>query len=789
MRGWVCAALLCGVATGASGQQTGRTYTADDYARAERFMNYNVDPLVYHTVDHPAWLADGRFWYRDAGPDGVTFRLVDPAKGSSSTAFDQARMATALNDGIRAGRLHLPVVATIDAGHLPIEDLAFEQEDRAVVVTISGRRVRCELGSKTECGGGEEPEASRPKEPYDMSPDGKQAAFIRGSNLWVHDIASGKETQLTTDGLPDFGYATDNAGWRHSANPMLVWSPDSKKIATFRLDLRSVGRMAVVGTAAGHAQIEAWRYPLAGDAEVAMLERVVVDVSAAEVIRLKTPPDFHRGTLCDDIACTEGHGWDDVQWSEDSARLAYVSVSRDHKREWVRVADAATGEVREIFTESSPTYLESGVTEGVNGGPKVCWRYLSRSNEVLWYSQRDEWGQLYLYDATTGQLKRQVTQGTGNITDVLHVDEAARSVYVSAVGKEAGWDPYYAAMYRVNLEDGSMRLLTPQQAEHMVSASRDGRFFLDVASTPSTPQVGRVLDAEGHVVVTLPPQDIGKLKAFGWAPPEQITVKARDGKTDLYGLLFKPTRFDAAAHYPIVDMVYPGPQTGSCGSRTFSASHKDMQALAELGFAVVCLDGMGTPLRSKSFHDALYGNMADNTIPDQVAGIRELARRCAWMDVGRVGIYGHSGGGAATAAAMFHFPEFFKVGISESGNHDNRVYEDDWGEKWQGLLVRNPDGTTNYDSQANQLAAKNLQGHLLLMHGTIDDNVPPSNTMLVVRALMDANKDFDLLMVPNAAHAYGVYARYVARRRWDYFVRYLSGGIPPVEFKMKRAVE
>jgi dipeptidyl aminopeptidase/acylaminoacyl peptidase len=284
-------------------------------------------------------------------------------------------------------------------------------------------------------------------------------------------------------------------------------------------------------------------------------------------------------------------------------------------------------------------------------------------------------------------------------------------------------------------------------------------------------------------------QDISKLRAAGWQPLTPITVKARDGKTDLYGFIFKPANFDPAKKYPIIDHVYPGPQTGSCGSRSFFAAHGDRQALAELGFIVVCIDGMGTPDRSKSFHDALFGDMADNTIPDQVAGIKQLAAKYPWIDAERVGIYGHSGGGAAAAAAMFHAPDFFKVGVSESGNHDNRVYEDDWAEKWIGLLKRNPDGTTNYDSQANQNFAKDLKGHLLLVHGTMDANVPPNNTLLVVDALIKANKDFDLLMIPNAGHGYGAAAPYVVRRRWDYFVRYLAGGVPPLEYKMKPLAE
>jgi dipeptidyl aminopeptidase/acylaminoacyl peptidase len=233
-----------------------------------------------------------------------------------------------------------------------------------------------------------------------------------------------------------------------------------------------------------------------------------------------------------------------------------------------------------------------------------------------------------------------------------------------------------------------------------------------------------------------------------------------------------------------VNYVYPGPQTGSCGKRTFSAAHRDMQALAELDFIVVCIDGMGTPDRSKAFHDALFGDLADNTIPDQVTGIQQLAAKYPWIDASRVGIYGHSGGGTATAVAMLHFPDFFKVGISESGNHDNRVYEDDWAEKWVGLYKKNPDGTTNYDTQANQNFAQNLKGHLLLMHGTMDDNVPPNSTLLLVDALIKANKDFDLIMIPNAHHGYREASPYATRRRWDYFVRYLAG-VPPVDYEMK----
>jgi len=277
--------------------------------------------------------------------------------------------------------------------------------------------------------------------------------------------------------------------------------------------------------------------------------------------------------------------------------------------------------------------------------------------------------------------------------------------------------------------------------------------------------------------------DISKLVATGWKPPMPIVVKARDGVTDLYGLMFQPTNVTPSKKYPIVNHVYPGPQGGSVGTRAFSPARGDAQALAELGFVVVEIDGMGNPSRSKKFHDFYFENMGDNTLPDQIAGMKELASRFGYIDLNRAGVYGHSGGGYAAADAMFRYPEFFKVGISEAGNHDNRMYEDDWAEKWQGLLEKKSDGATNYDDQANQNIAKNLKGHLLLAHGTMDDNVPPNNTLLVVDALIKANKDFDLIMLPNRKHGFGN-EPYMVRRRWDYFVQWLLGAEPPHEYQM-----
>jgi dipeptidyl-peptidase 4 len=774
--------VLLGCCLTAIGMAQGKQLTNEDYAKAEKFMSYNVNPLVYHGVARPTWMDDGRFWYRDSGPDGVTFVVVDPAKGTKEPAFDQAKLAAALTASTN-GKMKA------DAHHLVISEISFSNGDKTVEVGNGSRKFRCDLSGAGVCteviavgakpAEGAQP-AGRARAATDVSPDKTKAAFIRDWNLWVRDLATGKETQMTTDGVKDFGYATDNAGWQMSDNPILVWSPDSKKIATFQQDQRKDGEMYLIPTTNGHPQLKAWKYPLVGDKDVTMIERVIIDVDAPKVVRLKMPQDQHRSTLCDDVSCRGGSGWDDVQWSDDGKQLAFVSTSRDHKQEWMRIADASTGEVRDVMGETTAKFYESG-------NDKVNWKYLSKTNELLWFSEKDNWGHMYLYDIGTGKLKNQITRGDWNVTQVLHVDQAARTIYFVGVGREAGVDPYFQHYYSVKFDGKELKLLTPENADHAITPSPDGRYFVDVYSTVTEPETAVARDDNGKVVVDVAKQDITKLVAAGWVPPVPITMKARDGKTDIYGFMFKPTNFDASKKYPIVNHVYPGPQTGSCGGRGFAAAHGDEQSLAELGFIVVCIDGMGTPWRSKAFHEFYFGNLGDNTIPDQISGMKELGAKYPWIDLDKVGIYGHSGGGNATGAAMFHYPDFFKVGIAESGNHDQRDYEDDWAEKWAGLEVKNADGTSNYDSQANQNFVQNLKGKLLLAHGTMDNNVPLNNTLLVVEALIKANKDFDLLIIPNVPHGYGYATQYMTRRRWDYFVKNLAGNIPPNEYEMKSA--
>ncbi len=737
--------------------------SADDYARAERFLTAHTTPMVSGGSVRPVWLDDGRFWYRNTVPGGWEFVMVDPTAAEKGRAFDHDRLADALSTVV-SGQL--------EALELPIR--AMELEGHEVTLGLSDDLyARCDLEAYT-CA--ETTPARTPTRSGEvLSPDGRMVVFIRDHNLWVRDLESADETQLTTDGVEDYGYGTNNAGWVRRDRPVVKWSPDSRKIATFQHDARGVGMMYLATTKVGHPELDAWRYPLPEDTVIFRVERVVLDLDRPEgdhVVRLDMEPDQHRSTCSDHIEC--GGTLGDLEWSADGTGFAFVSTSRDHKSAKVRIADARTGEVRDLFEEVEETFYES----------QSGWRYLSSSDEILWFSQRDNWGNLFLYDAQNGALKRKVTTGEWNALDIREVDEDARTVTFVGNEREPG-DPYFEYLYRVGLDDGEVTLLTPDSANHQVTLSPDGDYLVDSYSTPIVPPVTVLRDREGEVVLTLEEADISRLEASGWQPPMPFSVKARDGETDLHGLLFRPLGFDPTRKYPVVNYLYPGPQSGSVGSRSFRASHRDLQAIAELGFVVIELDAMGTPKRSKEFHEAYYGNMGDNGLPDQMGGIRQLAERHSWIDLERVGIYGHSGGGFAAADAIMRYPDFYDVAVSQAGNHDNRNYEDDWGEKWQGLLEVYPDGSTNYDNQANQLLAENLRGKLLIAHGTMDTNVPASNTMLVVDALIEANKDFDLLLLPNRGHGFGN-EPYMMRRRWDYFVRHLLGAEPPEGYEIGR---
>ena len=751
----------------------GRPYqfTIEDYARAERFLGATAAPLVSGQAGRPNWIGTaGRFWYRTANVGGTAaFWLVDPARKSRVPAFDHPKLAAALSTATGS---------RVDGDRLPFTAFTFTDDLKSITATVRGARWRCDLVAYTCADAGR---SAAPLPNSSTSPDGTWIVQRRANNLYARRAdGSGAEVALTTDGIPDFGYATNNAGWTHGENPILTWSPDGKRLASFQHDGRGVREMTLVGTNVGAPRVETWKYPFPGDSVIFRISRVVIDLpgtagAAPRLTRLQMGPDQHRSTVSDHIAC--GAAICDLQWYDDGSHVAFISSSRDHKQAWLRIADAATGEVRTVLHETSPTQL------GDASHPEDLWRILPATNEFIWWSDRDDWTHLYLYDLSTGQLKNRITTGEGNVSEIVRIDERTRQIWFMANGREPGRDPYFQHFYRIGFDGKGLTLLTPEAANHAVALSPDGRFFTDVYSTPDTPPVAVVRDRNGRVVQSLERADITALVASGWRAPIPVTVKARDGRTDIHGLMYVPTQLDTTRKYPIINHIYPGPQSGSVGPRSFVPARGDNQALAELGFIVVELDGMGTPGRSKTFRDFYYGRMNDNTIPDQVAGMKELAARHRYIDIDNVGIWGHSGGGFATASAMFSAPDFFDVGIAESGNHDNRNYEDDWGERYQGLLVREGNGD-NYADEANQTHAAKLKGRLFLIHGMMDDNVPPTNTTLVADALMKAGKDFDMLMLPQARHGFGADSPYIMRRRWDYFVVNLQGNVPPKEYRI-----
>ncbi len=740
----------------------------DDYRAAERMLRSFKAPLVRNASVRPGWIGDGStFWYRAEREEGWEFLRVDPGSGTRAPAFDHGAVAASLSALV--GR-------ELNGAELSLSGLDFE-DDRVAFDFQSGRY---ECGaSGGECRRTGDRETSGLGREYVRSPDGTKAVFRRDDDLWLVDVETGVETALTTDGVENYGYATNDAGWVRSPVPVVRWSPDSRRVATFRHDGRGVSQMYLVSTNVGAPELMQFNYPLPEDSLPFMIERAVIDTeNPGEVLFLDMERDAHRSTICDHIYCNGT--FSDVDWSEDGERLAFVSSSRDHKVATLRVSDATTGAVRDVYTESVETFFESGYDN-------VNWSVLWDSNEFLWWSQRSNWGHLYLHDLESGEMKRAVTEGEWNVLQVRRVDAENRMVYFVGNHREAG-DPYFHYFYRVHIDTGEVELLTPEPGHHQIALSPDGSAFVDTRSTPTEPQVIVARRADGSIAVELEEADISRLTASGWKAPIPFSTKARDGVTDLHGLMYTPSDMMEGMKYPVVNYLYPGPQTGSVGSRAFSPARRDHQAIAELGFIVIEVDAMGTPQRSKSFHDAYYGNMGDNGLPDQITTIEQLAERHDFIDLDRVGIWGHSGGGFASTAGILRYPDFYDVAVSQAGNHDNRNYEDDWGEKWQGLLEEYDDGTTNYDNQANQLVAGSLKGRLLLAHGSMDDNVPPYNTLVVVDALIEANKDFDFIYMTNRRHGFA-YEPYMMRRRWDYFVTHLLGAeTPEFEFGQQRPI-
>jgi dipeptidyl-peptidase 4 len=751
--------------------------TRSDYARAEQFLSWNAQELSLNEGVQPRWIGDARLWYRNRGARGYEFLVLDVATGARRPAFDHARLAAALSEAADT---------SFEALKLPFREIQFENDEKSVRVAVrKGRNWTCDLTTYT-CTGPDSLPYTKVTEV--ASPDGKWVAFERDHNLWIRSTTGGDSAQLTTDGVADWGYAVNRSGCcatvtnrrnKTELRPVILWSPDSKRIVTHRFDERGVREMHLLETKNPGPILHSYRYALPGDSVIPRFDLWMFDMATRRGVRVDRPPQEAVNTSC--CWLLTDTVWKDVRWGTSSDVLYFTYGKRGfHELELV-AAEAATGAPRTILKETSPTFIETNLNSG--GIPN--WRPLSATNELVWFSERDGWGHLYLYDARTGTLKNRITTGEWTVSDLVYVDEAGRWVYFTARGREAGRDPYFRHLYRAKLDGTSIQLLTPEDADHDVAMAPNGKYYIDTRSRPDTPSVTIVRNVATGATTEIQKGDITRLVANGWTPPIPFTVKARDGVTTLHGLLFRPTRIDPSKKYPIIDYIYPGPQVGSIGSRGFRTGFGGQaRALAELGFYVVQVDALGTPLRSKAFHDAYYGNMGDNGIPDHIATIKQLAARFPEIDLDRVGIFGHSGGGFSSTDAILRYPDFFKVAVSSAGNHDNRSYDYTWGEKYQGLYRKLSDSTDNYDSQSNWRLAKNLRGKLFLSYGTLDDNVHPNATQLLIDELIKANKTFDVMVYPNRNHGYAN-EPYVIRRTWDYFVKHLLGVEPPDGFEIK----
>ncbi|MFH8716322.1 S9 family peptidase [Streptomyces zaomyceticus] len=743
--------------------------TSQDYQAAEQLLRRPARPgeLVVGDKVRPQWTDGGaRFRYTVSNGAGRRFMLVDPAAGTREPAFDHTRLAAAL-----AAASGQPV----DPEALPFA--AVETAGNAVEFVAFGAYWCCGLDDYV-C---EPAEFTPPGNPLEVpSPDRKHAVFLRGHDLWARSLSDGQEWALTTDGAPDHAYgsgpaSTGNAtllrkiGLPHLP-PALAWSPDSTKVLTHRTDERAVRRTHLVEAApadGGAPRTHSQRYAYAGDEHLPLAELVVLDVTAGTVVRARAEP------LLMPVFSPVAARW--AWWAPDGSAVYYLGRPRDLRTLTLYRLDPATGEVAAVLTETGETRVEPNqfMTE-----PPIV-RVLA--DEVLWYSQRDGWGHLHRYDLHTGALLGQVTSGPWAVRQILRVDEAERVVYFTASGLVEE-DPYRRSVCRVGLDGSGFARITDDALDHVVTVA-DGReypdgqeYFVDSASTVDTPPVTRVRDWSGRVLVELERADIGKLAATGWTPPERFRVKAADGVTDIYGVLYRPRGFDPAVRYPVVDNLYPGPQVNRVAP-CFDPGGMGMDAepLAALGFVVVALDGRGTPGRSKSFHDASYGRLVDaGCLADHVAALRQLAADRPWMDLDRVGAFGHSGGGFAAARAMLDFPGTYRTGVALSGSHDARFFNPGFVEAYDGA-----DAPEAWARTAGPDLTDRPVGKLLLVHGEMDDQVHPQHTLRLAERLLAAGRDFELLLVPGAEHTFLDCLAFVRTRCWDFLVRELMGTRPP----------
>jgi dipeptidyl aminopeptidase/acylaminoacyl peptidase len=728
-----------------------------DYERASS-LRQRVTGMAVDVIADNAWI-DGttKFWYRKSVSGGSTFTLVDATAGTKTPAFDHARLAAALSAA--SGDRYTAVT-------LPFTTLQFVDAQQTIEFGIgagpAATRWRCTL-SAYDCtrvtgaagagggraggqgrGGGQAGQAGAAADSLvRRAPNGSAEAVIRNFNVWVRSLPDGTFEPLSTDGSEGNGYTLNS----------LRWSPDSTKIAVFKRRPgynRQVHYIETSPTDQVQPKHSSIFYRKPGDE---------VDFDLPVIFNLATRTT-HVG---DQTLFPNPYANSRLAWREDSRAITFEYNQRGHQVYRVLELDATSGRTRTVIEEASRTFVEySGkrIREDVADG-----------RQIIWGSERDGWNHLYMYDGATGRMTQQITRGQWVVRGVDRVDADTRQIWFRASGMHPGQDPYFIHAYRISFDGTGLTALTEADGTHTVTWSPDRQFYVDTWSRVDLAPVAQMRRASDQsVVMDLERGDIAPLLTTGWRAPEVFVSKARDGQTDIWGIIIRPTNFDPAKTYPVIENIYAGPQ-GSFVPKTFS-TQLGMQAQAELGFIVVQIDGMGTSNRSKAFHDVAWKNLGDAGFPDRIIWHKAVAAKYPWYDATRVGVYGTSAGGQnATGALLFH-PGFYDVAVSAVGCHDNRMDKIWWNEQWMGWPIG-----PEYAASSNVDHAKNLQGRMLLIVGELDTNVDPASTMQVVNALIRANKDFDLLVIPGAGHGAG--GAYGERRRFDFFVKHLRGVEPP----------
>ncbi|CAD0321335.1 S9 family peptidase [Xanthomonas hortorum] len=702
------------------------------------------------------WKDSGAFYYRKTVPGGFAFVSMDVATLQKKPAFDQLRVAQALQAA--TGK-------TYTALQLPFERFAYAQDGEGDAVAIRfelGEEIwRCTLTSY-RCARDDAGTQARPRGfgvvrdpvvPADnmprRSPDGRWEALADGWNLVLRRVSDGQLTRLSTDGRAEDYFDPES----------IAWSPDSQRLAVYRVRpglARRVTRVEAAPAGGGQPVVRTQLYPKPGDA---------VDVERPVVFAVDgTRQDVETSLFANPYVLSP------LQWRSDGRSVSFDYVQRGFQRMRVITVDAQTGRAHVAVGEDTSTfvYADRSFRHEVNG----------RGDELLWISERDGWRHLYLINGRSGKPKRQLTHGAWIVRDVLRVDDAQRRIWFTASGMDARKDPYYRQLYSVDFDGHQLTRLTHTDADHDVTIAEDGRHYVDVYSRPDLPPVMELHAINGRLLQQVEQGNIDKLLAAGWRAPETFVAKGRDGRTDIWGMVVRPRDYDPSKKYPVIENIYAGPHD-SFVPKTFwpfgyhSGGDKQigMQAQADLGFIVVMIDGMGTANRSKAFHDVAWKNLGDSGFPDRIAWHRALAAKDPSYDIGRVGIYGASAGGQSTLGALERHPEFYKVGVAFAGCYDNRMDKISWNEQWMGWPV-----DASYAQASGVVNAATLQGDLLLIVGEQDSNVDPASTAQVVDALIKSGKDFDLLNVPGGEHSVGRSSGpidYVQRRQYDFFVRHL----------------